>query len=107
MGKRAWTGDGGAQRWVGDRFSGSLIARLGVEPKVAAHVDDMAMVRLLAREGFGVAVAPAVVVADEVTAGLLATAPFDLGIEEPFFAVTLPRKFPHPALADLLNAQLV
>ncbi|MEL7281617.1 MAG: LysR family transcriptional regulator [Pseudomonadota bacterium] len=85
----------------------NLIARLGVEPKVAAHVDDMAMVRLLAREGFGVAVAPAVVVADEVTAGLLATAPFDLGIEEPFFAVTLPRKFPHPALADLLNAQLV
>lgn len=85
----------------------NLVARLGVEPKVAAHVDDMAMVRLLAREGFGLAVAPAVVVADEVKSGLLATAPFDLGIEEPFFAVTLPRKFPHPALGALLDSQQV
>ena len=85
----------------------NLVARLGVEPKVAAHVDDMAMVRLLAREGFGLAVAPAVVVADEVKSGHLATAPFDLGIEEPFFAVTLPRKFPHPALGALLDSQQV
>ncbi|MEM6588076.1 MAG: LysR family transcriptional regulator [Pseudomonadota bacterium] len=81
----------------------NLVAKLGVEPQVAAHVDDMAMVRLLAREGFGLAVAPAVVVADEIASGLLATAPFDLGIEEPFFAVTVPRRFPHPALAGLLG----
>ena len=83
----------------------NLVSRLGVEPQVAAHVDDMAMVRLLAREGFGLAIAPSVVVADEIASGLLATAPFDLGVEEPFFAVTLPRKFPHPALAELLESQ--
>ncbi|MEO0773602.1 MAG: LysR family transcriptional regulator [Pseudomonadota bacterium] len=80
----------------------NLVGKLGVEPRVVAHVDDMAMVRLLAREGFGLAVAPAVVVADEIASGLLATAPFDLGIDEPFFAVTVPRRFPHPALAGLL-----
>ncbi len=81
----------------------ALITRLGVRPRVAAEVDDMAMVRLLAREGAGLAVAPGVVVADEIANGVLATAPFDLGIREPFYAVTVPRQFPHPALAGLLG----
>lgn len=81
-----------------------LITQLGITPRIAANVDDMAMVRLLAREGAGLAVAPTVVLADEVASGLLATAPFDLNIVEPFYAVTIPRKFPHPALAQLLGA---
>ena len=80
----------------------NLVARLGLQPRIVAHVDDMAMVRLLAREGVGLAIAPTVVVADEIASGVLATAPFALGITEPFFAVTLPRKFPHPALQKLL-----
>lgn len=79
----------------------SLTARLGISPHIAAHVDDMAMVRLLTREDVGLAIAPAVVLADEIASGLVASAPFDLGIVEPFFAVTLPRKFPHPALEAL------
>ena len=83
----------------------NLLVQLGIRPNVVANVDDMAMVRLLAREGAGVAVAPAVVLADEIASGHVATAPFDLGLAEPFFAVTLPRKFPHPALAGLLGAQ--
>jgi len=81
----------------------NLVAKLGLQPRIVAHVDDMAMVRLLAREGVGLAIAPTVVVADEIASGMLATAPFDLGITEPFFAVTLPRKFPHPALQKLLQ----
>lgn len=85
----------------------SLVATLGVKPHIAARVDDMAMVRLLAREGVGVAIAPTVVVAEEIARGLLETSPFDLGISEPFFAVTLPRKFPHPALRNLLAGQLI
>lgn len=83
----------------------SLVAALDVEPKIAATVDDMAMVRLLAREGAGLAIAPSVVLADELAAGTLATADFDLAIAEPFYAVTLPRKFPHPALRHLLHQQ--
>ncbi|SDJ14213.1 LysR family transcriptional regulator [Lutimaribacter saemankumensis] len=79
-----------------------LVARLGVAPRVVAEVDDMAMVRLLAREGLGLAITPAVVLADELAAGVLRPAPFDLDIQESFYAVTLPRKFPHPALARLL-----
>lgn len=81
----------------------NLVAKLELQPRIAAYVDDMAMVRLLAREGVGLAIAPTVVVADEIASGVLATAPFDLGITEPFYAVTLPRKFPHPALHGLLQ----
>lgn len=83
----------------------SLVARLGITPHIVASVDDMAMVRLLARNGVGVAIAPSVVVADEIASGVLETAHFDLGIVEPFYAVTIPRKFPHPALRDLLAGQ--
>ncbi len=81
----------------------SIVAALGVSPRVAASVDDMAMVRLLAREGVGVAVAPAVVLADEIATGRIATAPFDLQIIEPFYAVTMTRRFPHPQLGALLG----
>jgi len=81
----------------------NLIAKLGVRPHVVANVDDMAMVRLLAREGIGLAVAPAVVVADEIANGAIVTAPFDLQFVEPFYAVTMPRRFPHPMLLDVLG----
>ncbi|WP_127107903.1 LysR family transcriptional regulator [Pararhodobacter zhoushanensis] len=80
----------------------SLAARLGVSPKIAATVDDMAMVRLLAREDVGLAITPAVVLADELALGLLATARFPLDIVESFYAVTAPRTFPHPLLERLI-----
>ncbi|MEL6690520.1 MAG: LysR family transcriptional regulator [Pseudomonadota bacterium] len=83
----------------------ALFDRLGVTPHVVADVDDMALIRLLTREGVGVAAAPAVVVADEVAAGRLATAPFALGVSEPFYAVTARRRFPHPALRALLSPE--
>lgn len=82
----------------------ALSDRLGVTPRIAAEVDDMAMVRLLARAGAGIAVAPSVVVADELASGRLATAPLDTGIVETFFAVTVPRAFPHPSLDALIAA---
>lgn len=81
-----------------------VMARMGITPRISANVDDMAMVRLLAREDVGLAIAPAVVMADEIASGMLATAKFDLDILEPFYAVTVQRKFPHPALEKLLNA---
>jgi LysR family transcriptional regulator, transcriptional activator of nhaA len=81
----------------------SLIARLGITPQIVAEADDMAMVRLLAREDAGVALAPDVVLADEIESGRLATAPFDLELTETFYAITVPRNFPHPLLANLLG----
>lgn len=81
----------------------SLIARLGITPRIVAEADDMAMVRLLAREDAGVALAPDVVLADEIATGRLATAPFDLEITETFYAITAPRNFPHLLLAEVLG----
>ena len=84
----------------------SLIARLGVSPRTAAIVDDMAMVRLLAREDVGLAITPAVVLADELAQGLLASAPYPLDIVESFYAVTAKRTFPHPFLRTLLSKEV-
>ncbi len=84
-------------------FAG-LAERLGVRPRIVADVDDMAMVRLLAREDVGLAVAPHVVLADELRSGRLQTAPFALDIAESFYAITMPRQFPHPMLQGLLEA---
>lgn len=83
----------------------SLVTRLGISPRIIANVDDMAMVRLLAREGVGLAIAPSVVFADEIASGTLQTAPFDLNITEPFYAVSIERKYSHPMLQTLLGAQ--
>ncbi len=84
----------------------SLVARLGITPRIVADVDDMAMVRLLARADVGIAIAPPVVMADEIAAGLLESAPFDLQIFEAFYAVTVTRSFPHPILRELLTGQM-
>ncbi|WP_341873566.1 LysR family transcriptional regulator [Roseibium denhamense] len=84
----------------------SLVSRLGVRPHIIADVDDMAMVRLLARSGIGVAIAPSVVLADEIASGRLHSAPFDLQIFETFYAVTVERSFPHPVLQELLTNSL-
>ncbi|MEM9735058.1 MAG: LysR family transcriptional regulator [Pseudomonadota bacterium] len=81
----------------------SLAARLGVTVKVAAEVDDMAMVRLLAREGAGLAAVPPVVLADEIAAGLLLEAPFALDISETFYAIISKRSYQHPLLAQLFD----
>ena len=81
----------------------SLVTRLQIEPNVVALVDDMAMVRLLTRADAGVAIAPDVVLADEIASGRIVTSKFGLDIVESFFAITVRRTFPHPLLKELLN----
>lgn len=82
----------------------ALAARLGVRPQIAAEVDDMAMMRLLAREGLGLAVLPPIVVKDELEARILVEVDTLPGIAEGFWAVTVERRFPNPLVADLLAA---
>jgi LysR family transcriptional activator of nhaA len=79
--------------------------RLGVTPLIAAEVDDMAMVRLLAREGLGMAVAPPIVVRDELAAGDLREYGPLPGLKETFYAITPTRRFPNPLVKELMNAQ--
>ncbi|NBZ86022.1 LysR family transcriptional regulator [Stagnihabitans tardus] len=82
----------------------ALAARLGVAPIFAAEVDDMAMIRLLARANAGLAIIPPIVVRDELQAGSLVEASRLEGISETFYAVTRERRFPNPLLAEVLPA---
>jgi LysR family transcriptional activator of nhaA len=78
-----------------------LCTRLDIRPVLAAEVDDMAMMRLLAREDIGLALLPPIVVKNELETGLLKEAQHDVGLSESFQAVTIKRKFPNPLLASL------
>jgi LysR family transcriptional activator of nhaA len=82
----------------------ALADRLGVRPQIAAEVDDMAMMRLLAREDAGLAVLPPIVVTDELRAGLLVEAGRLPGVAEAFYAVTAARRFPNPLVRTLIDA---
>ena len=82
----------------------ALMARYGLTPHVAAEADDMAMLRLLAREDAGLAVIPPIVVRDELNAGILIEVAQLEGIRENFLAVTCQRRFPNPLLGALLAA---
>lgn len=84
----------------------ALAARLGITPLIAAEADDMAMLRLLAREGAGLAVIPPIVVRDELEEGSLVEAAQLDPISETFYAVTQERRFPNPLLAEVLAGKL-
>jgi LysR family transcriptional activator of nhaA len=81
----------------------ALLDRLGIRPRIAAEVDDMAMIRLLAREDIGLAVVPPIVVKDELASGLLVEVHQLPQLSETFFAVTLKRRFPNPLLRPLIE----
>lgn len=83
----------------------ALASRLGVRPQIAAEVDDMAMMRLLVREGAGLGVLPPIVVRDELANGSLAELAQLPAIREQFFAVTAERRFPNPFLRQVLDAE--
>ena len=81
----------------------ALLNRLDVTPMLAAEVDDMAMIRLRAREDAGLAIIPPIVVRDELQQGLLIEAVRLDAISETFFAVTQQRRYPNALLAEVLN----
>jgi LysR family transcriptional activator of nhaA len=76
--------------------------RLDMRPQIAAEVDDMAMMRLLAREGVGLAVLPPIVVQDELASGRLVEAAPLPDLAETFYAVTMERTFPNALVRELL-----
>lgn len=76
----------------------------GVRPVVMAEVDDMAMLRLLARERQALALVPPIVVRDELARGELSELHRIEGLAERFYAIQRDRQFPNPLLDDLLSA---
>ncbi|MES2334862.1 MAG: LysR family transcriptional regulator [Pseudomonadota bacterium] len=83
----------------------ALADRLGVRPQIVAEVEDMAMMRLLAREDIGLAVLPPIVVKDEIAGGVLVEGEPLPGIAETFYAVTMARRFPNPLVRALLHPE--
>ncbi|NVO56308.1 LysR family transcriptional regulator [Rhodobacteraceae bacterium B1Z28] len=81
----------------------AMASRMSVRPQVAAEVDDMAMLRLLAREDIGLALVAPIVVQDELSSGRLVEAQEHPRIKENFHAVTFRRRFPNPLVQQLLN----
>lgn len=80
----------------------ALCARLGARPRALAEVDDMATMRLLARDAPAVALLPSVVVRDELLAGALLEYCEVPGLREAFYAITVERRYPHPLVRALL-----
>lgn len=79
----------------------ALLDEAGVRPTVLAEVDDMAMLRLIARESDGLALVPRIVVIDELESGMLVERWRLPDIKESFYAITRRRRFPNPLLAEL------
>ncbi len=75
-----------------------LMDEAGITPRLLAEVDDMAMLRLLARESGAVTLVPPVVVVDELEAGVLVEHWRLPEVHEAFYAITRRRRFPNPLL---------
>jgi len=80
----------------------ALCEQAGVKVRVLAEVDDMATMRLLARDSQALALVPSVVVRDELREGALHEHCVVPALFETFYAITAERSFQHPLLATML-----
>ena len=83
-----------------------LLEQAGIRPVVVAEVDDMAMLRLLARESGHLTLVPPVVVLDELRQGVLVERFRISDIRERFYAITPSRRFPNALVKELLTNSL-
>jgi len=83
------------------------LERAGIRPIIAAEVDDMAMLRLLARDTHTVTLVPPVVVKDELRQGILVEHYQFPQINESFYAITPSRRFPNQILRKLIEERKI
>lgn len=84
----------------------ALAAQHQLQPEVVAEADDMAMLRLLARDSGALAVIPQVVVKDELASGSLHQYLTLPKVFENFYAVSVQRQLIHPRIHMLLTQYL-
>ena len=77
-----------------------------MEPSVQMETDDMAMLRLLARDSGALAVLPLVVVRDEIQQGRLVEYMTLPNLFESFYAIRIKRQFESPLVTELLATPL-
>ncbi|MBX5454962.1 MAG: LysR family transcriptional regulator [Acidobacteriia bacterium] len=75
----------------------------GIRPIIVAEVDDMAMLRLLARASGTLALVPPIVVRDELATGLLVERCRIPDLSENFYAIVQSRRFPNPLVQHLIE----
>lgn len=92
----------GRESDIGSAFD-AMCEQIGVHIRVLAEVDDMAMMRLLARDTDALALVPSVVVRDELREGILHEHCVVPGLFETFYAITAKRRFQHPMLTTVLS----
>lgn len=80
----------------------ALCASRAVRPRVRAEVDDMAMLRLIARDSGWLTVLPEVVVQDELRTGSLVVVGRSTELQERFYAITTPHRHRLEALENLM-----
>jgi LysR family transcriptional activator of nhaA len=80
-----------------------LLELAGIRSNILAEVDDMAMLRLLAREREGVTLVPPIVVRDELKNGTLIEHCRIPEVTEKFYAIVQKRRFPNQLLANILR----
>jgi len=81
----------------------SFCAQQQFTPTIVAEANDMAMLRLLARDTHALAVLPSVVVKDELSSGRLVHMMDLPNLYENFYAVTVRRQFPSRLISELLQ----
>lgn len=83
----------------------ALCLSANVKPRVRAEVDDMAMLRLIARDSGWLAVLPEVVVQDELRSGSLVKVGQSAELQEHFYAITTSRRQRIEWLDQLLESE--
>lgn len=81
----------------------AICASAGVVPRLRAEVDDMAMLRLIARDSGWLTLLPGVVVQDELKSGVLVTAGRMGALQERFYAITAVHRYRMEMLERLLS----
>lgn len=92
----------GQRHAVRGQFDALCVAS-GVTPKLRAEVDDMAMLRLVARDSGWLTMLPEVVVQDELHSGLLVKVGQSLQLQENFYAITTRHRHRLQRLEQLLT----
>jgi len=80
----------------------AMCAAAAVSPRMRAEVDDMAMLRLIARDSGWLTLLPEVVVQDELQSGSLVCVGQSALLQEHFYAITTPRRHRIELLERLL-----
>ena len=80
-----------------------ILELAGIRPNILAEVDDMAMLRLLAREREVVTLVPPIVVRDELKNGTLIEHCRIPEVTEKFYAIVQKRRFPNQLLAEIVK----